>query len=111
MITGWNRSWGNVAIVVGGMLMMSVARAQSPTIQPDLPSFGLVGITPASQFVRLNVTNVRVAGLAFLAPPGTLTVGPCAASLDSYLEDRKPEQFKIWRRRIRRRREDRRSLG
>jgi glyoxylase I family protein len=40
-----------------------------------------------------------------------LSDDPAAAQLDSYLEDRKPEQFKIWRRRIRRRREDRRSLG
>ena len=50
-------------------------------VQSDLPSFGLVGITPASQFVRLNVTNMRVVGLAFLAPPGTSLVAPCAVSL------------------------------
>jgi hypothetical protein len=81
MIISWKRIWGNVAIVVGGVLMVSVARALPPLVQPDLPSFGLVGITPASQFVRLNVTNMRVAGLAFLAPPGTSLVGPCAVTL------------------------------
>src|SRR5260370_11859479 len=62
--------------------MISVIRARSATmVQSDLPSFGLVGIAPASQFVRLNVTNVRVAGLAFLAPPGTSLVGPCLVTL------------------------------
>src|SRR5215831_13987605 len=81
MSIGWKRGWGNVAVVVGGVLIASVVRARSPKVQPDLPSFGLVGIAPASQFVRLNVTNMRVAGLAFLAPPGTLTVGPCRVSL------------------------------
>lgn len=81
MIIRWKRSWGSVAIVVGGVLMVSVARAQPPSVQPDLPSFGLVGITPASQFLRLNVTNVRAVGLAFLAPPGRSLVGPCNVSL------------------------------
>ncbi|HKD65623.1 MAG TPA: hypothetical protein VKB84_02195 [Candidatus Binataceae bacterium] len=77
----WTRIRGNVAILMGGVLMVSIAGAQAPTVQPDVPSFGLVGIAPPSQFVRLNVTNVRVAGLEFLAPPGTLTVGPCRVSL------------------------------
>jgi hypothetical protein len=81
MIIRWKRSWRALAIVVGGVLMASVVRAQPPMVQPDLPSFGLVGITPPSQFVRLNVTNVRAVGLAFLAPPGILTVGPCTVSL------------------------------
>jgi len=81
MKIGWKRRLGNVAMVVSGVLMVSVVRAQAPMVQSDLPSFGLVGIAPASQFVRLNVANVRVAGLSFLAPPGTLLVGPCAVSL------------------------------
>ncbi|HEV3111153.1 MAG TPA: hypothetical protein VGY99_11710 [Candidatus Binataceae bacterium] len=81
MAIGWKRSRSSVAMVVVGVLIAVVARAQPPTVQPDLPSFGLVGMTPASEFVRLNVSNMRVAGLAFLAPPGTLTVGPCTVSL------------------------------
>jgi hypothetical protein len=82
MIIRWKRSWRNLAIVVGGVLMVSVVRAQPATmVQSGLPSFGLVGIAPASQFVRLNVTNVRVAGLALLAPPGTSLTGLCAVSL------------------------------
>jgi len=77
----WTRIWGTIAIIVGGVIIVSIARAQAPVVQPDVPSFGLVGIVPASQFVRLNVTNMRVGGLAFLAPPDTLTVGPCEVSL------------------------------
>src|SRR5882724_11679342 len=81
MNIGRKRRWRNVVLVVGVASLLSIMGAQSKTIQPDLPSFGMVGIAPASQFVRLNVSNVRVAGLSFLAPPGTLLVGPCTASL------------------------------
>ena len=81
MITAWKRIRGSAAIIVGGVLISSIVSAQAPMVQPEVPAFGLLGIAPASQFVRLNVTNMRVTGMAFLAPPGTLTVGPCRVSL------------------------------
>ena len=52
MTIGWKLNRDYVATVVGGLLMASVTRAQSPMVQSDLPSFGLMGIAPASQFVR-----------------------------------------------------------
>jgi hypothetical protein len=33
--------------------------------QPDPPGFGLIGITPESQYARLNVSNVGIPGLNF----------------------------------------------
>ena len=81
MITAWKRIRGSAAIIAGGVLVSSIVSAQAPMVQPDVPAFGLVGLAPASQFVRLNATNMRVTGMAFLAPPGTLTVGPCRVSL------------------------------
>lgn len=81
MVIGRRWTWPGIAIAATGVLIASVARAQPPMLQPDVPSFGLVGFTPSTQFVRLNVINTRVEGLAFLAPPGTLTVGPCKVGL------------------------------
>ncbi len=61
--------------------------AQTPTVQPDLPSFGLVGMVPANQFLRLSVTNLRLTGYSFLtSPTGVVSVGPCEILL-SFSDD------------------------
>jgi len=86
MICMCQRAWGIVAMATSGMLITGAASAQSIALQSDLPSFGMVGMAPATQFVRLNVSNMRVAGLGFLAPPGTQLVAACTVSL-SFKDD------------------------
>jgi len=69
------RKWGwSLAIVLSSGMAAFAA-------QPDLPSFGMIGFAPGSQFLRLNVTNLRVPGFSFVGPPGDAFVGPCEVEL------------------------------
>lgn len=71
-----------LAIAALILSISATTRAQSPNSGPtDLPSFGLVGINPMTQYLRLNVTNVKVPGLQFLDPPGTFVVAPCTVEM------------------------------
>jgi len=48
------------AVLVCGIGAVGVTKAFSPqdfNPQPDPPRYGLIGVTPASQYLRLNVTN------------------------------------------------------
>jgi hypothetical protein len=62
--------WGIAAVLGCGM-----------AARPDMPSFGMVGMAPGSQFLRLNVTNLRVPGFSFVGPPGMPLTGPCTVEL------------------------------
>lgn len=77
----WKRSWGPAAMSLGAIFVTNAIHAQALTVQPDLPSFGLVGMAPGSQFLRLNVTNLRVPGFSSVAHPGVPFVGPCEVVL------------------------------
>ena len=72
------RTW-RVAAAIG----CGIAAQMIPALaaEPDLPSFGMVGMAPGSQFLRLNVTNVSVPGFSFVGPPGRALAGPCTAEL------------------------------
>jgi hypothetical protein len=50
------------AVVVCGICAIKVIQAFNP--QPDPPGFGLIGVTPESQYARLNVSNVGIPGIA-----------------------------------------------
>jgi hypothetical protein len=86
MICMCQRAWGIVVMATSAMLMTSAASADSIVVESDLPSFGMVGMAPATQFVRLSVSNMRVVGLGFLAPPGTRLVAACTVTL-SFKDD------------------------
>jgi hypothetical protein len=49
--------------------------------QPDMPGFGMVGMAPTRQFLRLNVSNLRTPGFPFVGPPGQSLTGPCTVDL------------------------------
>jgi len=69
------RKWGcSLAMVLSSGMAAFAA-------QPDLPSFGMIGFAPGSQFLRLNVTNLRVPGFEFVGSPGDAFVGPCEVEL------------------------------
>jgi hypothetical protein len=55
------RSVRIAALLVCGFCAVQVIRAFNP--QPDPPGFGLIGFTPASEYARLNVSNVGIPGL------------------------------------------------
>jgi hypothetical protein len=57
-----NRALRVVALLACGFCAVRVIQAFNP--QPDPPGFGLIGITPESQFARLNVSNVGIPGLS-----------------------------------------------
>jgi hypothetical protein len=50
------------ALLACGAGAVTVIQAFNP--QPDPPGFGLIGITPESQFARLNVSNVGIPGIS-----------------------------------------------
>jgi hypothetical protein len=49
------------AVLVCGIGAVRIIQAFNP--QPDPPGFGLIGVTPASEFARLNVSNVAIPGI------------------------------------------------
>lgn len=76
---GNNKTFRNV-------LRLAIAAIAAPMMvafaaQPDMPSFGMVGMAPTQQFLRLNVTNLRTPGFSFVGPPGQTLTGPCTVDL------------------------------
>ena len=51
------------AVLACGICAVRVIQAFNP--QPDPPGFGMIGITPESQYARLNVSNVAIPGTGF----------------------------------------------
>jgi hypothetical protein len=76
-LSRWSRP--AAALVLFVLAAGSSLRALTP--QSELPGFGLVGMAPASQFLRLNVTNPRLSQFLFLGPHGVNQVGPCDVEL------------------------------
>lgn len=58
-----NRNLRIAAVVACGVCAVKVIQAFNP--QPDPPGFAMIGVTPESQFARLNVSNVAVPGISF----------------------------------------------
>jgi hypothetical protein len=57
------RSFRIIAVLACGAGAATVIQAFNP--QPDPPGFGLIGVTPESQYARLNVSNVGIPGINF----------------------------------------------
>jgi hypothetical protein len=56
-----NRTLRILTVLACGMCAVRVIQAFNP--QPDPPGFAMIGFTPASEFTRLNVSNVAIPGL------------------------------------------------
>ena len=57
------RNWRVAAVLLCGLGVVKVIQAFNP--QPDPPVFGLIGMNPGDQFMRLNVSNLPIPGILF----------------------------------------------